>query len=389
MQKDYTFFGGAPDNVINAIKGKFNPSLGALTPVMHDIVIQNREQTIGVFQDWTPVKIHDRILKLVGYTNARVFHGTAASRSEEWVDASTGYVLSTFDCIRALKAWPPYLRPFVHRFIPERAAINDQWRRARPFVVDSLNRKKASGGKFLEQPGSMLDYMTSGKNEDIAYDVEKQLLYQMTLVAVGTVTTFASIVQVLYDLADHPEYIPILREEVQNAERDKDGFLTRDAVFEMKKLDSFIKESQRLHAPDLSTFQRAATSDITLSNGLFIPKGTKLEAPTAAIQVDEKIYSSPEEFDGLRFYRDRQNPGEENKHLYVSVGLNDLSFGFGRHACPGRFLGHINIKLIVSEILLHYDVKLGEGHKRPADQEFEAIISPAPDGEIMMRSRPL
>lgn len=69
MQKDYTFFGGAPDNVINAIKGKFNPSLGkpcqycrnmakavtdvqsgALTPVMHDIVIQNREQTIGVFQ---------------------------------------------------------------------------------------------------------------------------------------------------------------------------------------------------------------------------------------------------------------------------------------------------------------------------------------------------
>lgn len=30
MQKDYTFFGGAPDNVVNAIKGKFNPSLGKM-----------------------------------------------------------------------------------------------------------------------------------------------------------------------------------------------------------------------------------------------------------------------------------------------------------------------------------------------------------------------
>lgn len=203
--------------------------------------------------DWTPVKVHDRVLKLAGYSNARVFHGTAASQSEEWVDASTGYVLSTFDCIKALKAWPPYLRPLVHRFIPERAAIHDQWRRARPFVVESLKRKNALGGKFLEEPGSMLDYMTSGKNEAMAYDVEKQLLYQMTLVAVGTVTTFASIVQVLYDLADNPEYIPILREEVEQADRDEDGHLTKDAMFEMKRFDSFIKESQRLHAPDLCT----------------------------------------------------------------------------------------------------------------------------------------
>ncbi|KEF63720.1 uncharacterized protein A1O9_01698 [Exophiala aquamarina CBS 119918] len=375
MQKDYTYFGGAPDNVVNAIKGKFNASLGSLTPIMHEIVIRNRARIMGEYKDWTPVKVHDRILKLTGHTNARVFHGTAASLSEEWVDASTGYVLSTFDCIRALKAWPPYLRPLVHRFLPERAAINNQWRRARPFIVESLAHKKALKGAFLEEPGSMLDYMSSGKNGSIAYDVEKQLLYQMTLVAVGTVTTYSSIVQVLYDLADHPEYTPMLREEVDAADRDQNGYFTKDAVFEMKKLDSFIKESQRLRAPDMSTFQRAATADITLSDGFFIPKGTKLEIPTAAIQVDEHIYPDAQTFDGLRFYHERQKPGEDNKHLYVSVGHNDLSFGFGRHACPGRYLGHINIKLIVAEVLLNYNIKLGEGQGRPVDREFEAIVS--------------
>lgn len=34
MQKDYTYFGGAPDNVVNAIKAKFNPSLGKLVAAL-------------------------------------------------------------------------------------------------------------------------------------------------------------------------------------------------------------------------------------------------------------------------------------------------------------------------------------------------------------------
>lgn len=34
MQKDYTYFGGAPDNVVNAIKAKLNPSLGMLVPAL-------------------------------------------------------------------------------------------------------------------------------------------------------------------------------------------------------------------------------------------------------------------------------------------------------------------------------------------------------------------
>lgn len=34
MQKDYTYFGGAPDNVVNAIKAKFNPSLGMPCPAL-------------------------------------------------------------------------------------------------------------------------------------------------------------------------------------------------------------------------------------------------------------------------------------------------------------------------------------------------------------------
>lgn len=123
------------------------------------------------------------------------------------------------------------------------------------------------------------------------------------------------------------------------------------------------------------TFQRGATADLTLPDGTFIPKGTKLEVNTASIHVDDQEYENPHQFDGLRYYKMRQRSGEENKHLYYSVGKNDLSFGYGRHACPGRYLGHLNIKLILAELLTRYDIQLIPGQSRAKNYDFEALVS--------------
>lgn len=200
---------------------------------------------------WTKVKVHDRILHLTGTNNARVFQSTNASLDDEWVATSTAYVISTFDCIRALKEWAPCLRPFIYRFLPQRTAINNQWRTCRKRVLKSMEERQRKGYN-LEEPPSMLDYLSSGKNEQFAKDIEKQLLFQMTLVAVGTVTTFSSIIQAIYDLVAHPEYIDELRDEVLHVPRNDDGTYNRESISAMRKLDSFIKESQRLSAPDLS-----------------------------------------------------------------------------------------------------------------------------------------
>jgi cytochrome P450 len=134
----------------------------------------------------------------------------------------------------------------------------------------------------------------------------------------------------------------------------------------------------------LATYQRAATADVTLPDGTFIRKGTKIEMATSAIHMDPDQYENPDQFDGLRYYNMRLKDGEENRHLYVSVGKNDLSFGYGRHACPGRYLGHLNIKLIMAEILLNYDLKLPPGQGRPKNNEFEAIVSRIPLHEIAL-----
>ncbi|KAF7519302.1 hypothetical protein G7054_g13136 [Neopestalotiopsis clavispora] len=387
MLVEYTKFGGPPEFVMSTIKGKLNVSLPQYVPVLHTALRRNLDKYVGEFNDWTLLKIHPVILKVSGAASARVFHSSKASESEEWLEASTGYVLSVFNAIVALKEYKPLLRPFVFPFMPHKAAINRQWQIARKLVAASLEHKKQNGGKFLDEPGTMLDHLTSGRNSNIANDLEKQVQFQMTLVAVGTLTTFASTIQALYDLAAYPQYAQELREEVMHVSRNCDGVFTSQSLKEMQKLDSFAKESQRLSSPDLTTFQRAATADITLSDGTFIPKGTKIDCATCSIHSDNRFYDNARDFDGLRFYRKRQKPGQENKHQFISVGKDDLSFGYGRHACPGRYLGHINIMLALAEVLLRYDIKNHDGQGRPKNIEIEAMAAPDPDHEILIRSR--
>ncbi|KAF5535806.1 ent-kaurene oxidase [Fusarium mexicanum] len=386
MQIEYTHFGGPAEYVIHAIKANLTGSLSAFTPLLHRMVQKNMPNILGKYKDWTPVNVHDRVLRLIATNNARVFQGTAASLDEEWLAASTGYVLACFDCIRALKQWHPWLRPLVYRFIPERAAIKDQWLKGRKRVMASMRERQEKGGN-LEDPPTMLDHLSNGRNEHIADDVELQLLHQMTLIAVGTVTTFSSTTQAIYDLVAHPEYIPILRQEVESVPRDQNGNFTKDSTVAMDKLDSFLKESQRFNSPDLTTFQRAAIADMKLPDGTFVPKGTKLEINTCSIHKDHELYQNPEEFDGLRFHKWRKAPGKEKKYMYSSSGTDDLSWGYGRHACPGRYLSVINIKLIMAELLMNYDIKLPDGVGRPKNIEFEVLCSPEPDFEILLKDR--
>lgn len=53
---------------------------------------------------------------------------------------------------------------------------------------------------------------------------------------------------VLYDLAAHPEYAEVLREEIERISAEEPGGkLRKKTMPKLRKLDSFIKESQRVN----------------------------------------------------------------------------------------------------------------------------------------------
>lgn len=201
-----------------------------------------------------------------------------------------------------------------------------------------------------------------------------------------------------YDLAAHPELVPGLREEIETVLAAHGNQFTSPAMQKMRKLDSCLKETLRMHPagqcknafslslscalpttnllPPEAVFHRKVLKTFTLSTGQVIPAGVMIETPSYVVSHDAEIFPDPEKYDGLRFYRLRQQSEDFNKpgsgdkatsldsaahNQLVSVSQNMLTFGYGRHACPGRFFAANEVKMIVAKTLLTYDVRnIGE-----------------------------
>lgn len=126
-----------------------------------------------------------------------------------------------------------------------------------------------------------------------------------------------------------------------------------------------------------------------LSDGVFIKRGSSITIPPP--MRDPSIHENPEEFDGYRFYRIRQQPGKKNVSISYSspepicssgeINLTDmnelktsqlvttspteLGFGYGQHACPGRFLAVNEVKIVLCHFILKYEWRLPEGAQKP------------------------
>lgn len=106
-----------------------------------------------------------------------------------------------------------------------------------------------------------------------------------------------------------------------------------------------------------------------------------IEIPVTAIHEDSDVFPNADKFDPMRFYKLRQqakDDGEAEKaalHQFVSVNQSSLNFGYGRHACPGRFFAANEIKMILANAILLYDVRLIDATERYPHIEFAQMVS--------------
>lgn len=88
-----------------------------------------------------------------------------------------------------------------------------------------------------------------------------------------------------------------------------------------------------------------------------MPYGTNIAVPVEDVHYDESIYPNARHFDPFRFTKPN-GAAADGKGYKSAVTLDDhfLGFGTGRHGCPGRFFAVHEMKLMVAQMLLNYDV---------------------------------
>jgi len=87
--------------------------------------------------------------------------------------------------------------------------------------------------------------------------------------------------------------------------------------------------------------------------------------------MDAETWTNPEEFDVRRYLKLREQPGEENRHQFVTTHSSHMAFGHGQHACPGRFFASNEMKIALCFLLIKYEIRFIPGETRPTEMLFE------------------
>ena len=117
-----------------------------------------------------------------------------------------------------------------------------------------------------------------------------------------------------------------------------------------------------------------------------------LFAASYPVHFDPSIYPDAYEFDGFRFEKLRERDSMDiddsgPRYQLAATSTDYLPWGYGKHACPGRFFAALEMKLIIAHLILNYDVRLEQPGVRPTDFVFEANCMPNAQARVLLKRR--
>ncbi|KAI9685127.1 MAG: hypothetical protein M1822_004714 [Bathelium mastoideum] len=400
FEGQYTTMGDRSTLHPRVAKAQLNHYLGDVLPeVMHEIV-EAFEMHLPPCEDWTELRMPEPFVKIVARVTSRMFGGTQLSKNDDWVHSTIKFAEDGFIGAQTIKRVPVILRPLAAKLIPALRRIKIHHRNARAAIFPMLEQRELSAKK----PVDFLQWMTDdAKGHEQAKDFLAMIQLKLSFAAIHT--SAAAPMQLLYDLCSMPEYVEPLREEISSV-LEKHGSFTKAALAELVKLDSIMKESQRfnplllsrsfpspstqnLSSKYLVTMERIVTCEYRLDDGFIIPKGTQVGVPAQAISMDPDIFPDPEKFDGFRFAKMQQQEDIAGARTqYAASNKESMAFGYGRHACPGRFFAAAEIKMIMAYMLMNYDFHFPQtSTDRPPSLPVETQYLPNQEAVVLLKKR--
>lgn len=394
------------DFQINVVRHQITRNLEHLTPLMADELDRGFDRWWGEKGDttWKEVKVWDACLKLIAGASNGAFCGAPLCRDETFLNDLRDHAMSIFAGAMLINASPKPLKPITGFLVGSncwylrRKALKG----CLPFVTERLEataRYKADPKCGWTPPKDGLQwlidecYIAAAKG-DVGQLEPKRVAHRLLLVNdISLHSTSFTVQNVILDLfSSDPSlgYVDALRNEASTVLAKSGGVWTRDAVRDLKLIDSMIRESMRLNPFAICGLPRTVVHPegirLPVSN-VHVPQGTMIAVPMEPIHYDEQIYPQARTFNPFRFAdptnvsniidsfttkEDLEAAAKEDateRKAKSTATLDDafLGFGFGRHACPGRFFALNEMKVFIAHMLLNYDVEHMAVRPKPLD----------------------
>ncbi|TDZ32382.1 Cytochrome P450 monooygenase 1 [Colletotrichum spinosum] len=342
---------------------------------LRDVLTENTE--------WHEVLLGDVLIRIVARVSSVIFLGPELCRNPDWLRITVNYTNKATSAARVLRRWPVFMYKHIHWLLPECREVRAMVAEARETIAPILASRRAqrAAGPDLEHHDALDWYESAARKMGVGYDPAAQ---QLGLSVSAILTSNDLMSQSLMDLCRNPGVLEPLRDEIRSVLGD--GGWKPSTLYNMKLLDSVLKETLRLKPVAAVGLGRRVMDEVRLKDGTILPKESGI-AVSAEKMWDPEVYENPRTYDGYRFLRMREasEQGEKTAQL-VSTTPEHLGFGLGIHACPGRFFGANTVKLVMCHLLLKYDIKLAEGaDTNPLEFGFSMLANPTV--KVLVRRR--
>ena len=215
-----------------------------------------------------------------------------------------------------------------------------------------LKERKSDGQRYNDLSETIQDAIDKGLKMDEKTKVGNCLLGFLA----GVETVSSALCQVAEYLVEYPEYQERLYQELKKEFSNSE--ITYENLTQHQYLDAFLNESMRLGTPALVIVKRAARD--TKIGDIPIEKDTEILLVNYISHMSPENFPDPTKFDPERFMdKSADNPNK------IEAGTF-LPFSQGPRACVGKLLAILEMKYLLTTMLLKYKLK------KPKDFKIEA-----------------
>ncbi|KAJ1946637.1 hypothetical protein FBU59_001983 [Linderina macrospora] len=184
----------------------------------------------------------------------------------------------------------------------------------------------------------------------------------------GVDTTSSGLTWTLLLLLHNPHILRRVVSEVRSEFPPGHVISFSDCRQQLPYLAAVITESLRIMPPAPGILPRLAPADGVRLGGCFLPAGTWICCAIGALHMNPSVFPQPSVFDPERFLGEKKSP-------------NMLAFSTGVRACIGKNLALVELHVVLSNLLLRYDVRMAksESGKEWQDAESDVLAGKVPD----------
>ncbi|PPJ51477.1 hypothetical protein CBER1_09225 [Cercospora berteroae] len=398
-----------------------------ILPTSYDELSVTMQEILGTdTANWKEVNIMKMMTKIACRVSNRTLVGLPLCRDQALLDDCVHFAEDAIRCIIVNMLLPTLLEPIMNL-----VALPNWYHyfKVRKMIAPVIEKRIADIEAEASHPHTKHDipddYITwhirTARAEgklwalDISWTVRCLLALEFATIHTTLITGSNAILDIFSSKTDIQAS---LREEAErvfgessnntthiSAENEK-GIWSKQNLAKLLRTDSALRESMRI-----GDFASLNARKVVHPNGMYdpvenftAPYGSSVAVLAYNRHHDPDVYSDPNTFDPYRFSRPREEfaaaaerEGEKlegkareewlrlQNYSMTSVGKDNMAFGMGRHACPGRFFAQQELKLLVAFLVMHYDVEpLPE---RPQNINMGGSGAPPSNATIKVRRR--